>query len=455
MWICLAITRTTYDRSFGRDDQERNLDLLFAPSQLVVQAFRSPVVVCIWRGSSHLRPSTRAQLRRQAALPSCYWLLLLSGDIEVNPGPSRYPCTSCCKPVRSNQQGIFCNRCELWTHARCCGVSKEAYDKLSREGENCQWWCPQCLSSELPFADSSMSTDHPLIPDTSLYVLDQSMDASTLSILSPENYTYAHLNTQSLIPKWEEVQDFLKRAPCPLILGLSETWLDNSVADAAISVSTYNSYRRDRQGRRGGGILVYVPETVRSWRRSDLELDTVEAIWIEIHIGRSSALVCNIYRPPDSQPAFFDNLEDMLELASGECKDIIIMGDMNSDILSPNSATNQLLSIMADHQLTQLITDPTRVTPNSQTLIDHCYVSSSVPVASSGTAPLAGSDHQMIYTNLPLSRAERAAPKVKEIRSFKKCNLNSLSNDLVEAPWGTMDVFDAIDEKWGYWKTVP
>ena len=92
MWICLVITRTTYDRSFGRDDQEHNLDLLFAPSQLVVQAFRSPVVVCIWRGSSHLRPSTRAQLRRQAALPSCYWLLLLSGDIDTRVLVVANPC---------------------------------------------------------------------------------------------------------------------------------------------------------------------------------------------------------------------------------------------------------------------------------------------------------------------------------------------------------------------------
>ena len=56
-----------------------------------------------------------------------------------------------------------------------------------------------------------------------------------------------------------------------------------------------------------------------------------------------------------------------------------------------------LLSIMADHQLTQLITNPTRVTPNSQTIIDHCYVSSSVSVASSVTAPLAESDHQRMY----------------------------------------------------------
>lgn len=101
------------------------------------------------------------------------------------------------------------------------------------------------MASELPFADSSLGTDYPLTPDTSFHVLDQSvshLDASTLSSLTSGNYTYAHLNTQSLIPKWEEVQDFLERAPRQLILGLNKTWLDNSVADAAISVSTYRSY---------------------------------------------------------------------------------------------------------------------------------------------------------------------------------------------------------------------
>ena len=37
--------------------------------------------------------------------------------------------------------------------------------------------------------------------------------------------------------------------------------------------------------------------------------------------------------------------------------------------------------------------------------------------------------------------------------SFKKCNLN-LSNDLADAPWGTIDAFDDIDDKWDYWKTL-
>ena len=39
----------------------------------------------------------------------CSWLLLLSGDIEINPGPVRYPCTVCAKPVRVNQRGVMCD----------------------------------------------------------------------------------------------------------------------------------------------------------------------------------------------------------------------------------------------------------------------------------------------------------------------------------------------------------
>lgn len=60
----------------------------------------------------------------------------------------------------------------------------------------------------------------------------------------------------------------------------------------------------------------------------------------------------------------------------------------------------------------------------------------------------------MIYLTLPLSSVGKAAPTVKKICSFKKCNLNSLSNDLADAPWGTIDAFDDIDDKWDYWKTL-
>ena len=51
-------------------------------------------------------------------------------------------------------------------------------------------------------------------------------------------------------------------------------------------------------------ILIYVPEIVRSWRRSGLELDTIESIWIKICIGRTSVRLQHLLPPclPTSLP---------------------------------------------------------------------------------------------------------------------------------------------------------
>ena len=54
------------------------------------------------------------------------WLLLLAGDVEVNPGPKagvRHPCGVCSKAVRSNQKAILCEVCYCWLHVRCIGMS--------------------------------------------------------------------------------------------------------------------------------------------------------------------------------------------------------------------------------------------------------------------------------------------------------------------------------------------
>ena len=82
------------------------------------------IVFSDWRGFSHLRPFLH---RRSTVIPFCYWLLLFAGDVAVNLGPVKYLCRQCTQPVQINQRGILCDRCELWTHAKCCGVSNEDY----------------------------------------------------------------------------------------------------------------------------------------------------------------------------------------------------------------------------------------------------------------------------------------------------------------------------------------
>ena len=77
-------------------------------------------------------------------------LLLLAGDVALNPGPSCYPCTVCACSVGSNQRALCCDMCQRWTHATCGGVSAEQYSELAYQGEF-PWCCPSCLLLELPF----------------------------------------------------------------------------------------------------------------------------------------------------------------------------------------------------------------------------------------------------------------------------------------------------------------
>ena len=74
-------------------------------------------------------------------------LLLLGGDIEMNPGDKRgkkIPCGKCSKAVRKNQAGIQCDQCRNWFHvnANCCEISPAMFCIL--KNSSCAWICPQC-----------------------------------------------------------------------------------------------------------------------------------------------------------------------------------------------------------------------------------------------------------------------------------------------------------------------
>ena len=50
-------------------------------------------------------------------------LILLCGDININPGPAwKYPCGLCKKPVKCNQLGLQCDSCDSWLHVRCLEI---------------------------------------------------------------------------------------------------------------------------------------------------------------------------------------------------------------------------------------------------------------------------------------------------------------------------------------------
>ena len=72
---------------------------------------------------------------------------------------------------------------------------------------------------------SNTSTDTPI-----------GIELSTLLKCSKPSAILCHLNIQSVMPKMDEVREILTDTKRPVILGLSETWLDKSVLDGEISI---------------------------------------------------------------------------------------------------------------------------------------------------------------------------------------------------------------------------
>jgi hypothetical protein len=63
-------------------------------------------------------------------------MILMSGDIAINPGPIKFPCGQCGKSVRSNQRAIQCEECLYWQHIKCIDLPLKEYDRLSNSSES-------------------------------------------------------------------------------------------------------------------------------------------------------------------------------------------------------------------------------------------------------------------------------------------------------------------------------
>ena len=105
---------------------------------------QSPLLQLLGGGDSN--SSGSGFLDAGQAVPS--WLdrmLMLSGDVETNPGPRDFPCgkQQCGKNVG---WGLApqCSICTKWFHASCSGLSRT---EIKRLPTNHTWQCANCKNS--------------------------------------------------------------------------------------------------------------------------------------------------------------------------------------------------------------------------------------------------------------------------------------------------------------------
>ena len=84
-------------------------------------------------------------------------------------------------------------------------------------------------------------------------------------------------------PFFEEIGSFVQeKSQQSWVMAIGGTWLNNTVDDGEVGLEGYKVYRKDRRNQRGERVLIYVPESFSCWRRIDLEMEGIAAIWIEI-----------------------------------------------------------------------------------------------------------------------------------------------------------------------------
>ena len=186
-----------------------------------------------------------------------------------------------------------------------------------------------------------------------------------------------YCNCRSLTPKLNVLR-VQAAASSPDIIVLTETWLDPSISSSEIFIPGYTSIHRDRN-RCGGGILLYLKDSV-PFRNTTCH-DSIELVFTELQLKHGKILL-GLYYPPSSAPRSFSELESALaSIPPASLKSAILLGDFKINLLLPDN--QELTSVLSAFHLTQVVDQPTHVTANSSSLIDHVYIltqPSSIPV---------------------------------------------------------------------------
>ena len=117
--------------------------------------------------------------------------------------------------------------------------------------------------------------------------------------MSEAGYRCVCLNARSIVNKKNELNIMVEDTD-PHIIGITESWANTDITDAELGLTGYVMFRRNRLGRRGGVVILYVKESIQPCEiKLEREADYDEAVWCKIVSGNSKLNIGLIYRSPN------------------------------------------------------------------------------------------------------------------------------------------------------------
>ena len=210
-------------------------------------------------------------------------------------------------------------------------------------------------------------------------------------------FTIAHHNVRGLKGKLLLLSLFILKHSIKMFT-VSETFMNDSIPSSFVNIPGYNFERKDR-GSAEGGVGFFVKNNIVYRRRNDLQTQDIKLLCLEIMSQNSKSIItCVLSRPPNSSKhlskSFLETFDKQLSNIIRENKEVIIVGDINFNYLDQsNGKHKELLSL---NGFVQVVNGPTRITPNSDTLIDVILTSKPENVCDIKIIPTAISDHDAV-----------------------------------------------------------
>ncbi|RMC15950.1 hypothetical protein DUI87_08157 [Hirundo rustica rustica] len=173
-------------------------------------------------------------------------------------------------------------------------------------------------------------------------------------------YTNAH----SMGNKQEELEAMVQLQSYDVV-AITEMWLDES-HHWSTALNGYELFRRDRKGRRGGGVALYIKKAFDTIGIETNE-DGVECLWVRIKgkAKKADILLGVCYHPPNQEEEVDNLFYKQLEKISVSSA-LVLVGDFNlPDICwelntAEKRRSRKCLECMEDNFLLQLVGEPTR-----------------------------------------------------------------------------------------------
>lgn len=110
-------------------------------------------------------------------------------------------------------------------------------------------------------------------------------------------------------------------------LCLTETWLTSTTPSSVFTIPGYNVYRWDGGKGKGGGVLIYVRDSIDS-HQIDIPVQILDCVGVIITLSaQMSFILLAVYRPRNATNEFYFDLAEIHK--KYETKETLVMGDLN------------------------------------------------------------------------------------------------------------------------------